>query len=117
MKVLALIYSDENAWESSSEEQRQEVYARYRAFSERASGMVKGGAELAPTSAATTVRVRNGEVQIADGPVEETKEPLGGFFLFDVESLDEAAQLAAAIPGASTGAVELRAAAASEESA
>jgi hypothetical protein len=110
VKVLALIYADEAAWDSLSEEERQATYARYREFGERAGAKVADGAEVAPTRSATTVRVRDGEVLLADGPSEERGEPLGGFYLFDVESLDEAAELAAGIPSAATGAIELRAA-------
>ena len=110
MKVLALIYTDENAWESLSEEEREATYARYREFGDRARAKVADGAEVAPTRSATTVRVRDGEVHLADGPSEERGEPLGGFYLFDVESVKEAADLAAGIPSAATGAVEVRAA-------
>jgi hypothetical protein len=109
VKVLALIYTDEAAWDSLPEDERQATYARYREFGERAGAKVADGAELAPTRSATTVRVRDGEVQLVDGPAEERGEPLGGFYLLDVESLDEAAELAAAIPSAATGAIELRA--------
>jgi hypothetical protein len=115
MKVLALIYADEDAWESQPEQERQETYARYRAFGERAGAKVADGAELAPTRTATTVRVRDGEVLVSDGPFAETKEALGGFYVFDVETLEEAAELAAGIPAAESGAIELRAA--SEEEA
>ncbi len=109
MKVLALIYDDEDAWDSLRDEERQATYARYREFGERAGSKVAGGAELAPTRTATTVRVRDGELLLADGPSAETNEPLGGFYLLEVDSLDEAAELVAGIPAAATGAVELRA--------
>jgi hypothetical protein len=111
MKVLALIYGEEGRWDSVTEEQRNEMYARYRAFGEQAGEKVLDGAELAPTRSATTVRIRDGETQVTDGPFTETKEALGGFYLLDCSDLDEAAKLAAQIPGAATGAVELRAAA------
>jgi hypothetical protein len=111
MKVLALIYGEEGRWDSSTEEQRNEMYARYRAFGEQAGEKILDGAELAPTRSATTVRIRDGETQVTDGPFTETKESLGGFYLLDCSDLDEAATLAAQIPGAATGAVELRAAA------
>jgi hypothetical protein len=111
MKVLALIYGEEGRWDSATEEQRNEMYARYRAFGEEAGEKVIDGAELAATRSATTVRVRDGETQVTDGPFTETKESLGGFYLLDCSDLDEAATLAAQIPGAATGAVELRAAA------
>ena len=108
MKVLALIYGDEARWDSLGEDERNEVYARYRAFGEAAGGKVVDGAELASTRTATTVRVRDGEALVTDGPFAETKEALGGFYLLDVESLDEATTLAAQIPGATTGAIEVR---------
>jgi hypothetical protein len=114
VKVLALMYADEDAWESLPEADREARYAEYRAFGDRAGGKIADGAELAPTRTATTVRVRDGELIVSDGPFAETKEALGGFFLFDVESLDEAAELAAGIPAAVHGAIELRAAAQEE---
>jgi hypothetical protein len=110
MKVLALIYGDESRWDSLGEEEREEVYDRYRAFAAVAAAKIVDGAELAPTRAATTVRVRDGQSIVTDGPFAETKEALGGFFLLDCSDLDDAAQVAAQIPGAVTGAIELRAA-------
>jgi len=114
MKVLALIYGNEGRWDSFTEEERNAVYERYRAFGEVADGKVVDGAELAPTRTATTVRVRDGETTITDGPFAETKEQLGGFYLLECEDLEEATRLAAQIPGAATGAVELRPAAEEE---
>lgn len=111
MKVLALIYGAEGRWDSFTEEQRNEVYERYRAFGRQAGDRISDGAELASTRSATTVRVRDGETTVTDGPFAETKEALGGFYLFECKDLDEAAELAAQIPGAATGAIELRAAA------
>jgi hypothetical protein len=117
MKVLALIYADPTSWESASADERDQVYARYRAFGERAGDRIVDGAELASTRSATTVRVRDGETVVTDGPFAETKEQLGGFYLFDCAGLDEAAGLAAEIPGAAWGAIELRAAHEEEEAA
>ena len=111
MKVLALIYGAEGRWDSLTEEQRSEVYERYRSFGQQAGDKIVDGAELAGTRSATTVRVRDGETAVTDGPFAETKEALGGFYLFECNDLDEAAALAAQIPGAATGAIELRAAA------
>jgi hypothetical protein len=116
VKVLALIYGDEASWESASDEQRSAMMEQYHAFGESADGSILDGAELAATRSATTVRVRNGETIVSDGPFAETKEQLGGFYLFEVGSLDEAAELAAGIPGAAHGAVELRPAHQEEES-
>ncbi len=108
MKVLALIWADEDAWETLPEAEREATYAKYREFAATANGTVADGAETAPSRAATTVRVREGQTQVSDGPFAETDEQLGGFFVLDVASMDEAVELAARIPGASTGAVELR---------
>jgi hypothetical protein len=109
VKVLALIYGDESRWASASDEDRNAMLARYRDFGEAAGGKILDGAQLAPTRTATTVRIREGEPIVSDGPFAETKEQLGGFYLFEVESLDEATELAAGIPGAAHGAVEVRA--------
>jgi hypothetical protein len=107
MKYLALIYGDEAAWDALSDEERKAVYERYRAFSAEADGRIVGGAETAPTRTATTVRVRGGETVVTDGPFETLREPLGGFFVFECASMDEAVALAARIPGAASGAVEV----------
>jgi hypothetical protein len=116
VKVLALIYGDEARWESASDEDRTAMLARYLAFGESANGKIADGAQLGPTRTATTVRVRNGETVVTDGPFAETKEQIGGFYLFEVDSLDEAAELAARIPGAAHGAIELRPAHQEDES-
>lgn len=108
MKYLALIYGSEAAWESLSDAEKQAVYAQYRAFSESGGERIVGGAETAPSTAATTVRVRNRETAVTDGPFEATKEQLGGFFVFDCASIDEAIELARQIPGLDRGAVEIR---------
>ena len=86
------------------------MYAQYRAFSDEAgkAGVVVGGAELASTRDATTVRVRDGESLVTDGPYAEVKEALGGYFIFECESMDEAVEYAAKIPGAQHGAIEVR---------
>jgi hypothetical protein len=111
MQYLALIHADEQAWLGLDETARQEVYAGYRSLSEdaRAAGVLVGGEELASTAAATTVRVRDGQTLVSDGPYAEVKESLGGYFLFDCSSLEEAVRWAARIPAASSGgAVEVR---------
>jgi hypothetical protein len=107
MKYLALIFGDEEAWEVLPEEDRKQVYERYRAFSAENDGKIVRGAETAPTRTATTVRVRKGETVVTDGPFETLDEPLGGFYVFDCENMDEAVGLATRIPGAATGAVEV----------
>ena len=106
MEYLALIHTDENGWESLSDEERQTFYNRYMEFSQR--DAVVGGAELQSVKTATTVRVRNGDTLVTDGPYAEVKEVLGGFFILEADSIDDACQLAAEIPGAAHGAVEVR---------
>lgn len=109
MKVVALIYGDEGVWDSLSGEEGKVVDAKHRKFQESAGRKIVGGAELASTRSATTVRVRDGQTIVSDGPFAETKEQLGGFYLLDCDSLDEATELAAQIPEAATWAVEVRA--------
>ena len=82
MKYLALIYTDEAAWEALSEDERKNIYDRYAAFSREASDKIVSGAETAGTRSATTVRVRDGETRVTDGPFEALAEPLGGFYVF-----------------------------------
>ena len=82
----------------------------YVAFGEEmgARGVLQGGERLRPTTDATTVRVRDGEVLTSDGPFAETKEQMGGFYLVDCEDLDEAIEIASKIPGAQHGSIEVR---------
>ena len=110
MQVMALIYGDASVWESFSDSEREAVYARYRAFADEASeaGVMVGGEELASPRDATTVRVRGGDTLVTDGPYAEVKEALGGYFVFEVETMDDAVDFAAKIPGAEHGAVEVR---------
>lgn len=110
MKYMALIYTEERAWEALPDDTREAMYAQYRAFADvaREAGQLIDGNELAPTATATTVRVRDGETVVTDGPFVETKEALGGYFLLECETIDEAVDLAARIPGAQRGAVEVR---------
>ena len=84
--------------------------AEYGSFTEdiQKSGHMIGGEALQPTHTATTVRVRNGKVSTTDGPFAETKEQLGGYYLIEGKDLNDAIQVAARIPGAKTGSVEVR---------
>jgi hypothetical protein len=111
VKYMALIYTDPADWEALSQEEREATVGRYVAVSEEAreAGVYLGAAQLAPTGDATTVRLRDQETLVTDGPYAEVKEALGGFYLFDCDSLDEALDWAAKIPGAERGAVEVRA--------
>ena len=110
-EYLALIYADEDRWDAQTADERDAVMERYVAFAReaRAAGVMTGGDELEPTSAATTVRVRDGQTVVTDGPYAEAKEALGGYFLLDCASLDDAVDWAARIPGAEQGVVEVRA--------
>jgi hypothetical protein len=108
VKYLCTIYDDESQWGSATPEQISQVMAAYGAFGEEASGVILAGEGLEPTSSATTVRVRDGERLLTDGPFAETKEQLGGFYLLECGSLDEAIEWAAKIPGAASGSVEVR---------
>jgi hypothetical protein len=110
MKYLCLIYSDESQWAAMSEEQVNAVMGEYFAFTDeiKTSGHLLGGNSLLPTSSATTVRVRNGKMSATDGPFAETKEQLGGYYLIEAPDLNDAIRVAAKIPGARHGAVEVR---------
>ena len=110
MEYLALIYGDESTWERFSDQERSAAYEQYGDFARAAgdAGVLVGGEELGPTSSATTVRVREGRQLVTDGPYAEVKESLGGYFILDCASFDEAVTWAARIPGASHGAVEVR---------
>ena len=110
MQYMALIYVDETAVEGASAEERAAVTSRYFALADdaRAAGVMRGGEELAHTRDATTVRVRDGQTLVVDGPYAEAREVLGGFFLFECDSMDEAIEWAARIPAAERAGVEVR---------
>ena len=111
MQYAALIYVDEGAWDALGDDERAEVMRGYGEFAGKAqaAGVMAGGDELSPTHDATTVRVRDGQTLVTDGPYAEVKEALGGFFLFECDSIEEACEWAARVPGAQHGAVEVRA--------
>ena len=110
MKYMLLIYEAEANFAKQSKEQMAALMGDYRGFSQSIaqSGHYKAGDQLHPVSAATTVRVRNGKRQTTDGPFAETREQLGGYYLIDAKDLDEAIGIAARIPGAQTGSIEVR---------
>ena len=110
MRYLCLIYEDEKAWEAKPQAELEAIMGEYFTFTEniRSNGKLVAGDALQPTPTATTVRVRNGKISTTDGPYVETKEQLGGFYLIDAKDLNEAIQVAAKIPGARDGAVEVR---------
>jgi len=110
MQYLLLIYHQESLWDAVSEPEKQAIYGRYRALRQELmdTGKFKGGSQLQPTSAATVVRVRDGKTAITDGPFAETHEHLGGYFLIEAKDLDEATSIAARIPSARAGTIEVR---------
>ena len=110
MKYLCLIYNDEQTWASAGKDRIDTMRGEYMAFTDdiQKSGHYVGGNGLQPTATATTVRVRNGRVSTTDGPFAETKEQLGGYYLIEAKDLNEAIQVAARIPGAKYGSVEIR---------
>jgi hypothetical protein len=110
MKYLCLIYEDETFWSKTPKQELDAIMGDYRTFSTtyKQSGHVLGGNALEPTGTATTIRVRNGKMSTTDGPFAETREQLGGYYLLDAKDLNEAIQIAAKIPGAKTGSIEVR---------
>ena len=110
MKYMAIIYNDESQYANATPEDIGAIFAAHGEFGEAAgkAGVLLGGEGLQPTATATTVRVRDDERLLTDGPYAETKEQLGGFYMLECKDLDEALAWAARIPEAKTGAVEVR---------
>jgi hypothetical protein len=105
MQYLLLIYEDENRYKKGYD---PEILRDYREFGKQFAAAIKGGNALQPTSAATTVRVRNGKRLTTDGPFAETKEQLGGFYLVEARDQNGAIAIAEKIPGARAGSIEVR---------
>jgi hypothetical protein len=108
MEYLLLIYENEKRFATASEADMGKEMGEYRKFNETCAGIIKGGNALQPTHEAKTVRVRDGKAATTDGPFAETKEQLGGYYLVNASSIDEALKAAAKIPGARHGCVEVR---------
>jgi hypothetical protein len=110
MKYALLIYGEEEAWTTLSEEESRDVYQQYDAFGRwlQEKGWARGGEELASTSSATSVRKADGRVEATDGPYAETKEQLGGFYLVECDNLDQAIEAASRLPGIDRGTIEVR---------
>ena len=110
MRYLLTIYGDESGFATATPEDVQQMMAAYGALGEqmKAAGVILGGEGLQPSSTATTVKVRDGETIVTDGPFAETREQLGGYYLLECKDLDDAIGWAARIPGAGTGSVEVR---------
>jgi hypothetical protein len=107
---MLLIYDVETEWAEMAQAEKGKMFGEYMGFTNdlKASGQYIAGAPLQPTATATTVRVRDGRMSTTDGPFAETREQLGGYYLVEARDLDEAIGLAARIPGARMGSVEVR---------
>ena len=110
MRYLLMICIDETTMSAVSDEEAATSMAEYAAFGDEMGkrGVLQGGERLRPTSDATTVQVREGEVLTLDGPFAETKEQMGGYYVVECANLDEAIEVAAKIPGARFGSIEVR---------
>jgi hypothetical protein len=110
MQYMLLLYSDEKAWESFSPADQEAGLKQYFAYGDalRKAGVYVSSDRLRDTADATTVTLVNGKTQVMDGPYTETKEQLGGFYIIEAKTLDEAITWAARCPGAGHGHVEIR---------
>jgi len=110
MKYILLIYDNEQAWAKLNETEQRKVYGEYMQFTEdiKASRNYLSGSQLHPVGTASSVRVRDGKELVTDGPFAETHEQLGGYYLIEAKNLDEATSIAARIPSARFGTIEVR---------
>lgn len=110
MQYLLLIYENEALKETRNDADNKEIFSGYMKFTEeiKTGGQLVGGDALEPVATATTVRVRDGKALTTDGPFAETKEQLGGYYMVNAKDLDEALKIAARIPTAATGSIEVR---------
>jgi hypothetical protein len=110
MQYLLLIYSNETTDAQIPAEERQKSFGEWMAYTAdlKGQGAFVAGDALQPTATATSVRIRNGERMITDGPFAETKEQLGGYYLVEAKDLDGALEWATKCPGARTGTIEVR---------
>jgi hypothetical protein len=110
MKYILLIYGDEREWTSMSQEELAKVYEQHGAYGEAMvkAGVMRGGYELQPVATATSLRFTNGKPKTSDGPFAETKEQLGGYYIIEVDTLDQAIEWAEKMPAMSSGTVEIR---------
>ena len=110
MKYLLLIYENEAAFAGIPESEQGKIFEEYMSYTKgiKKGGQYISGEALEPVSTATTVRVKNGKTVTTDGPFAETKEQLGGYYLIDAKDLDEATKIAARVPSAKSGTVEVR---------
>jgi hypothetical protein len=110
MQYILLIYTNEAETSARPAEENKRIMGEYFGFTKsiKESGHLRGGDALESVKTATTVRVRNGKTVSTDGPFAETREQLGGYYLVEAKDLDEAVGIAARIPGAKHGSIEVR---------
>ena len=110
MRYMLSIYVDESSFADATPEDRERMSNAYADFTDEIdkAGVLRGGDGLQPSPTATTVRVREGELLLTDGPFAETREQLAGFYLLECADLDEAVRWAAKVPSAAMGSVEVR---------
>src|SRR4029077_6418843 len=110
MQYMLLIYGDETTWNARTDDDLKALDAGYASLMRdlEAEKKLAGGGELQPVGTATTIKIRNGDTIVSDGPFAETKEVLGGYSMIESESRDEAIQWAERIPDALVGKVEIR---------
>ncbi|MES1204845.1 MAG: YciI family protein [Pseudomonadota bacterium] len=110
MQYMLLIYDSEASQKNVTAADAEAMMKAYGEFTQTIvkSGNMRAGDALAPSSTATTVRVRNGKTLTTDGPFAETKEQLGGYYLIEAKDLDEATSIASRIPSAKSGSIEVR---------
>jgi hypothetical protein len=110
MQFLLLIYESQSVAATRTDAENAVMFQEYMAFTEtlKSSGKMVAGDALKPIETATTVRLRDGKTTMTDGPFAETKEQLGGYYLVNATDLDDALSIAARIPSAKTGSIEVR---------
>ena len=110
MQYLCLIYDDEKLLDAMPEAERGAFFGEYMQFTAdiKTSGQFRAGDALQPVATATTLRIRDGKLTTTDGPYAETREQLGGYYLVEAKDLDEAIKIAARIPSAKVGSIEVR---------
>lgn len=108
MQYLLMIYESEALWAKKSEAEQGAEMGEYMKLGTTFASRIQGGNALQPVQTATTLRVRDGKTLTTDGPFAETREQLGGYYLIEAKNLDEALEVAAAIPAARVGSVEIR---------
>ena len=111
MKYILLIYGDEREWTSMSEAEMAKVYEAHGAYGEAMvkAGVMRGGYELQPVATATSIRfASNAKTKTVDGPFAETREQLGGYYIIEVDTLDQAIEWAEKMPAMGSGTVEVR---------